>query len=53
VLVAAIVAGARVALGVLIRHRRAKSVKDCSRGNILGSNEENGLALALDFFFLL
>lgn len=51
-LVAAIVAGTGVALGVLVRHGRAKSVKDSARCDIFRGNEEDGFALTLDLFFL-
>jgi hypothetical protein len=52
VLVAAVVAGAGVALGVFVGHGRAQGVEDGARRDILRGDEENGLALALDFFLL-
>lgn len=52
VLVAAVVSCTRVPLGVLIRHGRAESVEDGAGGDILGGDEEDRLALALDLFFL-
>lgn len=52
VLVTAVVAGARVTLRVLVGHGRTKSIEDGAGSNILGGNEEDGLALALDFLFL-
>lgn len=52
-LVSAVVTGAGVALGVLVGHGRAKSIKDGARSDILGGDEEDGLALALDFLLLM
>lgn len=52
VLVATVVAGTRVALRVLVGHGRAKGIEDGAGGNILGGDEEDGLALALDLLFL-
>ena len=53
VLVTAVVAGAGVTLGVLVGHGRAKSVEDGAGGDILRGDEEDGLALALNFHLLL
>lgn len=52
VLVASVVASARVTLRVLVAHRRPKGIEDSARGNVLRSNENDGLSLALDLFFL-
>jgi hypothetical protein len=52
VLVTAVVAGAGVALGVLVGHGRTKRVEDGTGGDILGGDEEDRLALALDFLLL-
>lgn len=48
VLVTTVVTGTGQTLGVLVGHGRAKSVEDGAGGNILGSNEDNGLPLTLD-----
>ena len=53
VLISAVVPSSRISFRVLVRHGRAKSVEDCSRRDIFGGNEEDGLSLTLDFFFLL
>ena len=52
VLVATIVSGTGIALGVLVGHGRAKGIEDGTGGNILGGDEEDGLLLTLDLFFL-
>ena len=52
VLVTTVVAGTRVALGVLVRHGRTKRIEDGAGCDILGGNEEDGLALTLDLAFL-
>lgn len=52
VLVATVVASTRVALRVLVGHGRSESIEDGARGNIFGGNQDDGLALALDLFFL-
>lgn len=52
VLIAAIVAGAWVAFGVLVGHGRTQSVKDGPRRDIFGSDEDDGFSLALDLEFL-
>lgn len=52
VLVATVVSCAGVALGVFVGHGRAQGVEDGARGNILGSDEDDGLSLALDLEFL-
>jgi hypothetical protein len=52
VLVATVVAGAGVALRVLVGHGRAEGVKDGAGGDILGGDENDGLALALDLLLL-
>lgn len=51
-LVSAVVTSSGVSLRVLVRHGRAQSVKDRSRGHILRGNEQDGLPLALDLFLL-
>jgi hypothetical protein len=48
VLVATVVAGAGVTLGVLVGHGRAEGIEDGTRGDVLGGDEDDGLALALD-----
>jgi hypothetical protein len=52
VLVTAIVAGAGVALRVLVRHGRAEGIEDGARGDVFGGDEDDGLALALNLCFL-
>jgi hypothetical protein len=52
VLVTAVVAGTGVALRVLVGHGRTKCVEDGAGCDILGGNEEDRLALALDLAFL-
>jgi len=52
VLVAAIVAGAGETLGVLVGHGRSEGIEDGARGDVLGGDEDDGLALALDLIFL-
>lgn len=52
VLVAAVVASTGVALGVLVGHGGAQSIEDGTGGDVLGGNENNGLALTLDLIFL-
>jgi hypothetical protein len=52
VLVASVVASTGVAFRVLVGHGRAQSVEDGARGNILRGNEDDGLALTLNLFFL-
>lgn len=53
VLVSAVVSGSRVALGVLVRHWRAESIENGAGGDILRGDQEDGLALALDFPLLI
>lgn len=48
VLVATIVAGAGVTLGVLVAHGGSKSIEDSLGGNVLRGDEEDRLALALN-----
>lgn len=52
VLVTTIVTSSRVSLRVFVRHGRAKSIEDRARSEVLGSNQDNGFALTLDFFLL-
>lgn len=52
VLVATVVPCSWIALGVLVRHGRSKSIEDGSGGDILGSNKEDRLSLALDLLLL-
>jgi hypothetical protein len=52
VLVAAVVAGAGQTLGVLVGHGGAQGIEDGAGGDVLGGNENNGLALTLDLIFL-
>jgi hypothetical protein len=51
-LVATIVTSTWVTLRVLVGHGGAQSVKDGAGGDILRGDEEDGLALALDFLLL-
>jgi hypothetical protein len=53
VLVATVVTGTRVALGILVGHGGAQSIEDGAGCDILRSDKQDGLALALDFFLLL
>lgn len=48
VLVATVVAGAGVALGVLVAHGGSESIEDGPGGDVLGCDQEDGLALALN-----
>ena len=52
VLVAAIVASAGQALGVLVGHGRSKGIEHSAGCDILGGDEDDGLALTLDLMFL-
>lgn len=52
VLVATVVSGAWVTLGVFVGHGRPQSIEDGARGNILGCDEDDGFALTLDLEFL-
>ena len=52
VLVATIVAGAGKTLRVLVGHGGAEGIEDGTRGDVLGGDEDDGLALALDLCFL-
>lgn len=52
VLVATIVTSAGVALGVLVGHGRTQGIEDGAGGDVLGGNENNGLALTLNLIFL-
>ena len=52
VLVATVVASAGVTLGVLVGHGGAEGIEDGTGSDVLGSNEDDGLALALDLGFL-
>lgn len=53
VLVATIVTSTGVTLGVLVGHGRTKGVKDGTGGDVLGGDQDNGLALALNLIGLL
>lgn len=50
VLVAAVVTGTGVSLRVLVRHGRTQGIEDGAGRDILGGDEEDGLALTLEFF---
>jgi hypothetical protein len=52
VLVATVVAGAGVTLRVLVGHGRTERIEDSAGSDILGGDEEDGLALTLDFLLL-
>jgi curli biogenesis system outer membrane secretion channel CsgG len=52
VLVSTIVSSSWVAFRVLIGHWGAKGIEYSPGGNIFGGDEEDGLALTLNFFFL-
>jgi hypothetical protein len=52
-LVSAVVAGTGVSLGVFVGHRRTESVENGAGSDVLGGDEEDGLALTLDFLLLL
>lgn len=52
VLVTSVVTGTWVTLGVLVGHGRTERVEDGAGCDILGGDEEDGLALALDFLLL-
>jgi hypothetical protein len=48
VLVATIVTGTGVTLGVLVAHGRAKGIEDGTGGEVLRGNQDNGLTLTLN-----
>lgn len=52
VLVATIVTSTGITLGVLVGHGRTKGIEDGSGGDVLGGDEDNGLALALNLILL-
>ena len=52
VLVSAVVSCSWVTLGVLVGHGCTEGIEDGTRGDIFGGDEEDGLSLALDLFFL-
>ena len=52
VLVSTIVTSTGVTLGVLVGHGRTKSIEDGTGGDVLGGDEDDGLALALDLILL-
>lgn len=52
VLIAAVVARARVAFGVFVRHGGTQGVEDGAGGEVFRGDKDNGFALALDFLFL-
>lgn len=51
-LVSAVVPCTWVAFGVLVGHGRTECIEDGARSDVFGGNEENGLLLTLDLFFL-
>lgn len=53
VLVSSVVTGTGVALGVLVGHGRTERIEDGTRGDVLRGDEEDRLALTLDFLLLL
>ena len=52
VLVSTIVTSTGVALRVLVGHGRTERIEDSAGSDILGGDEEDGLALTLDFLLL-
>jgi hypothetical protein len=52
VLVTTVVAGTGVALRVFVGHGRTERIEDRAGSDILGGDEEDGLALTLDFLLL-
>jgi hypothetical protein len=52
VLVSAIIPSAGVAFRILVGHGRAKGIEYSTGCDILGGDEDDRLALALNFFFL-
>lgn len=52
VLVATVVSGTGVTLGVLVGHGRAECIENGAGGNILGGDQEDGFTLTLDFLLL-
>jgi hypothetical protein len=52
VLVASVVAGTGITLGVLVGHWGAESIVDSARGHILRGNQKDRLLLTLDLFLL-
>lgn len=53
VLVTTVVTSTGVTLGVLVAHGRAESIENGTGSDVLRGNQEDGLALALNLFFLL
>jgi hypothetical protein len=53
VLVTTVVTSTGVTLGVLVAHGRAESIENGTGSDVLRGNQEDGLALTLDLFFLL
>lgn len=51
-LVASVVASTGVSLGIFVGHWCAEGIVDGARGDVLRSDEKDGLALTLNFFFL-
>jgi hypothetical protein len=52
VLVATVVTGTGVTLGVLVAHGRTQSIEDSAGGEVLRGNQDDGLALTLDLLLL-
>ncbi len=52
VLVATVVTGTGVALGILVAHGRAQSIEDSTGGEVLRSDQDNGLTLTLNLLLL-
>lgn len=50
--VTTVVSGSWVALRIFVRHGRTKGIEDSAGGDIFGGDENDGLALTLDFKLL-
>lgn len=51
-LIPAVISCTGVALGVFVGHGRAEGIEDGAGGEVFAGDEDDGFALALDFFFL-
>lgn len=52
VLVSSVVSCSRISFRVFVRHGRTQGIEDSAGGDIFGGDEDDGLALSLDFFSL-
>lgn len=52
VLVSSVVSCSGVSFRVLVGHGRSEGIEDGAGGDVFGGNEDDGLSLTFDFFFL-